>query len=91
MDLPTFRAEFPEFQNATDALVTALLARSALEVDSPTYGSRYDHAHGLLTAHYISCSPGGEVSRLQTDKSETTYGKAYLKLQRSAAALIRVF
>lgn len=91
MTLSTFRLEFPEFQNATDSMVTALLARAALEVDAPTYGDRYDHAHGLLTAHYISCSPGGEVSRLETDKSETTYGKAYLKLQRAAAALIRVF
>lgn len=91
MNLATFRIEFPEFQSATDALVSALLARALLEVDAGGYGQRYDHAHGLLAAHYISCSPGGQMARLETDKAETTYGKAYLRLQKSAAALVRVF
>lgn len=91
MNIATFRTEFPEFDSADDTLVTALLARAEVSVDAETYGDRYDHAHGLLAAHLLACAPGGLMARLEADKYETTYGRAFVGLREAATTMIRVF
>lgn len=91
MNLATFRIEFPEYESASDTLVEALLARAEKQVDATTYGDSYDAAHGLLAAHYLALSPSGTFARLEADKNETIYWRAYVELREAATTMIRVF
>lgn len=72
MDLAGFRARFPEFRTAPDAVVTAALTAAAGET-STDFGDSYDEAHGLLAAHKLAISPFGQSARMVSDKGETTY------------------
>lgn len=91
MNRSTFRVRYPEFDSASDALIDAKLADAEVNVDAETYGDRYEQAHGLLTAHYLSCAPGGQFARLEADKLDTTYGRAFVELRSAATTMIRVF
>jgi hypothetical protein len=73
VDLPGFRARFPEFRTADDTLVSACLAAAAGETDSGEFGAAYDEAHGLLAAHKLAISPFGQAARMVSDKGQTTY------------------
>jgi uncharacterized protein DUF4054 len=75
VNLAAFRARFPEFENADDALVQACLDASAAETSAADWGASYDEAHGLLAADKLAKSPFGTNQRLEAGK-ETTYQKA---------------
>lgn len=75
MDLAGFRARFPEFKNAGDALVTAMLAAAAGETSAADWGTAYDEAQGLLAADKLAKSPFGTNARVEAGK-ENTYAKA---------------
>lgn len=70
MNLAAFRARFPEFATAQDALVNACLTASAAETSSEL--DAYDEAHGLLAAHKLAISPFGGMARLEAGL-KTTY------------------
>jgi hypothetical protein len=83
-----FRISFPEFKSASDALITACLARAESQIDPEVYGDLTDEAHGLNTAHILSLSPNGQMARLTSDKSKSTYGVEFTKLREQATALL---
>lgn len=86
MDLAAFRLAFPEFENATDALIEGKLAEAAISVSSEVYGEQYDTAHGYLTAHLLSASPRGRaLARLENDKEATTYLRAFEAIRLQVA------
>lgn len=96
MDLAAFRVAFPEFRTAPDGLVSGKLANAAARLDAGRYGDTYEEAHGLLTAHLVAMSPFGSSLRLDPKASAaagalTTYEHAWKKLEKMAAAGIRVF
>lgn len=91
MNLAAFRIAYPELITASDTLVTTMLGYAEQSVDATIYGDRYEHAHGLLTAHLICCAPGGRLARLEADKLETTFGRMFSDLRDAATAAIRVF
>ncbi len=64
MNLTNFRIRFPEFVNASNALIQATLDEAALELDSVVFDTKYDAAHGLLAAHKLALSPYGQGARL---------------------------
>jgi len=63
VELADFRTNYPEFNSASDSLVTAKLADAALRVNSDAFGTSYDMAHGLMTAHLLWSSPFGASMR----------------------------
>lgn len=83
MNLAAFRAAFPEFDTADDALVNAHLDMAEGRVDSEVFGDNYDAAHGYMTAHLLAISPYGNTAKLVAKDGTTTYGKNYegLKMQ----------
>ena len=83
----TFKARWEEFSATADALITAVLAEAALECDARVYGDSYDHAVGLLTAHKLSISPGGQQARLEAKGGDgtTTYLAELNRLSRRRA------
>lgn len=44
----------PEFAAVSDDDVTAFLADAALELNASTWGTLYDRAHALVTAHLVA-------------------------------------
>lgn len=60
----TFKARYSTFSPKADALVTAVLAEAAAELDERLFGALYDHVVGLLTAHKLSVDPSGAAARL---------------------------
>ena len=88
MDLATFRIQYPEFQTATDPLVSGKLAAAAQRLDAVIWGARFDQAHGLLTAHLLALSTHGQFARLQKDKDDTIYHKQYQELETQVCGLV---
>ena len=74
LDLAAFRAFFPEFVDAEDALITLHIA-DAVAV-TPTDIFTEDLADIVVkyrTAWSLSCSPWGRHARLIDDESKNTY------------------
>ncbi len=97
MDLPTFRINFPEFSGVPDALITAKLAMAALEVDSQLFGTKFDSAHGNLTAHYLCTSPFGQNARMTVSKDfkadqdgTTVYWRQFYRIRSAVTIGFRV-
>lgn len=91
MTLGEFRIAYPTFANVGDPRVLAALADAANRVDASVFGAKADAAQGLLAAHLIQCDPGGEGSRLESDKLESTYGREFERIRKAATCLIRTF
>lgn len=91
LTLSDFRAKYPEFSTAPDPLVTLFLNDAAERFDTGIWGVYLDKGHGLLTAHMLQIAPNGVFSRLDTDKAESTYHKAYVDLLYQVTSCIRVF
>lgn len=84
LDLAAFQVRFPEFALTDVGAISAALADAATRTGD-VWGTKEDAAHGLLTAHILALSALGQQSRLESDKSETTYGK---ELRRMRLALV---
>lgn len=82
MDLPTFRARFPEFQNVSNALITEALTAALAFVDADQWGVK--RAEGVLyrAAHLLACSPWGNAARLVSKDGTSTYQLQYKQLVR---------
>lgn len=89
MDLATFKARFPEVAPIGDALITAVLAEAAIEIDTEVFGVDYNTAHGFLTAHKIAISPHGRTVKLNT--KARSYQEEFENIRNKVTALIRVF
>ncbi len=91
MDLPGFRAKYPEYSTAPDDLVTLFLTDASEQLDVSVWGTYLDKGHGLLTAHLLAMAPNGQFARLDAEKGETTYGVTYKDLRQSLTSCIRIF
>ncbi len=90
----TFKARYPTFDPKADALVDAVLAEAALEVDARVFKLKTDHAVGLLAAHKLSVDPSGAAARLDAKTvlamkgqphASSTYGMEFDALVRKCA------
>ncbi len=91
LDLAEFRIKRPEFSTAEDAMVQAFLDDAANQLDARIWASYLSQGHEYLTCHLLASAPNGQFARLESDKTETIYGKQFLRLEASVACCIRVF
>ena len=85
MTLAEFRAAFPAFNRAPDALVNAKLAISQLKCDAGAWGTMRSTGIGLWTAHQLTMEPEGRevrISNAQTGSS--TYEQQFMGFQAIA-------
>lgn len=86
MDVASFRARFPEFRNAPDALVNDAIVRAEISCLADRWGELQDEGVGALAAHLLALSPYGQHARLSADDTRTTYGERYEALRAEVAA-----
>jgi len=80
LSLASFRTDFPEFDEVSDALVTSKLNSAAGSIDETVWGDKATEGHGWLTAHLLTSSGYGR--RTSDDKANTTYGSRYAELTK---------
>ncbi len=103
--LAQFRAQFDEFNGVADAKVVTFLAAAALELDVCVWGplgvaggtmTKADQGQLYLAAHKLATSPGGQNSKMVSDKGgrngykRTQYGQEFELLQRGVVSGFRV-
>ena len=102
--LADVRAQFPEFNGVTDALILRMLAASLLELSTVIWGAFGPDANGLgtkadqgqlyLTAHKLARSPFGQNAKMVMARGEgyqqTTYGREFELLMRGVTSGYRV-
>lgn len=88
------KAEFPEFANTSDALVSAKLSDAYGQLYAGTWGTAYDQAVKYQACHLLACSPNGEFARLdprkEPDGATTLYERRFNELQHSIVAAMVV-
>lgn len=92
MLLAAFLISYPEFSvsQTPEFLVSAKLAEALEYVDAETWGTAYDHGHGLMTAHLLALTPWGQGARLNAKTTQTTYGELFERLKKKVACGIRL-
>lgn len=93
----TFISQFPEFSDANEAQVEAILAAADIEIDRDVWGeAKGDQGQMYLAAHKLALSPFGNAAELvqkrpkDTPHGETHYGVHYDALVRQVASGFRV-
>lgn len=86
----TFIIQFPEFANADEDLVEAMLAAAELEIDRDVWEAKGDQGQMYLAAHKLALSPHGNGAELVSNGGATTYEIHYEKLQRQVSSGFRV-
>ena len=88
------KAEFPEFANTSDVIISAKIADASGQLYPSGWGASYDQAVKYQSCHLIACSPGGEFARLDPNKepdgASTLYERRYNALQQSVVAAMVV-
>lgn len=87
----SFRASFPEFDPASDAMVDDAIAQAIRGVDATVFGDATDDAVGWKAAHLLDIRAFGQSGRLSSDEGATTYGAqfdALVKIHASGFRLI---
>lgn len=84
----TWRSLFPEFNTAPDVLVQSRLDQAAIRIDTRVWGQRAGEGQAYLAAHLLCLAPGGQFSRLLSDKGKSTYGTQYDEMIPQVAGLI---
>ena len=76
MTAASLKAKWPEFDAASDALVTAKIAHATLTLESSVFGDddTYDYAVGLKACHLLAMSPDGRPMRLDPQGASGRYG-----------------
>jgi hypothetical protein len=85
-----FVVQFPEFTNTGVALVEAMLAAAALEIDLEVWAEKATQGQYYLAAHKLALSPYGNNAEMVTKSGTTTYEAHYAKLVRQVASGFRV-
>lgn len=86
MDYSTFIIQFPEFINAPESLVNALLAAAALEIDVNIWQAKAPQGVAYLAAHKLALSTYGQNVRLASKDGKTTYFTAYSDLRKQVTS-----
>lgn len=84
MTFAAFIIAYPEFAPAGRSIIEAKLAEAAGRVSEEAFGSNYDTAHGLLTAHLLWISPHGATMRKDGDGNqiESRYAIEFAELRQ---------
>lgn len=85
MNANTFRDLYPEFDQTGEDQLPLVLAETARAIDATIYGSRFDDAHGALTAHALWLSPFGVTLRLDVDPEpplRSSYWDKFARIRR---------
>lgn len=81
----TFKAQRPEFDALSDALVQLHLDQATRALDARVFGATFDDAVSLHAAELLALSPYGLQARLVAKDGSTTYGKLLERLKRAKA------
>lgn len=87
MTVAQFKAKFPEFNGAPDALVQSRLDESYETCPANVWGARQDQGASWLAAHLMSRLP--QARRMRIDGADDLYHARYRQLQRSVAGGFR--
>ena len=83
---------FPEWTNAPEALVNAMITDSDLEVDDSIFGDDADRARMLYVSARLAESPfARETNLLEGEKTESLYWRRFYSLKRRKANLQRPY
>lgn len=86
MTYAAFIILYPAFTVIDQGQVQAQLDEVALGLDVTIYGTRFDAAHGALTAHELFISPAGLSLRTESDNTDSSdYLKKFQKIRREVA------
>jgi len=77
----TFIAEFPTFDQVTQATIEAKIADAELQCDEAAYGVIYDVAVKYLTAHLLTIAPYGMQIAPQGAEARSSFGDQYEKIK----------
>lgn len=86
LDVPSFVARFPEFDQIGDdapGAITSALSTAQGFVSQARWGSRYEDGVMYKAAHLLAMSPMGENARLDKSGRETTYGVVFNEMLRA--------
>jgi hypothetical protein len=72
-----FKAEFPEFKDTSEDVISANLSRASRQVNQNVWGAQADDGISLLTAHMLAMSPRGEQAKLKFKNRGTHYKEMY--------------
>ena len=88
--ITSLRVTNPEFEDVTDALITALLVEAEAWIDGSSWPSTVrDQGVRLLACDKIARSPFGGMSHLIFPNGETIYSKELQKLTRRVGGSYR--
>lgn len=95
IDVATFKANFPEFQDAPDALVQAQLNYAISMINLPQWGISMsqdltEQGTFLYCAKYLALSPYARKMALVSKEGKTIYDDRLRQLVRIAASGHRV-
>jgi hypothetical protein len=91
LDLKRFRAQFPEFEGASDVVVSYVLDQAGRRTPAGIWGDLQEEGHGLLTAHMLCLRPEGKDMRLEGSGFERSlYGRERMHLNRVVSSGFRV-
>jgi hypothetical protein len=86
MTSAAFLTLYPQFSVVDPAQVQATLDEVALGIDATVYGTRFDAAHGALTAHELFISPAGLSLRGESAQTDTSdYLKKFQRIRREVS------
>lgn len=72
-------------------MIDARIADAAEYVNATFWGDELDHGQALYAAHLLSIAPTGQPARLASDKTATTYLRAYTDAVARLGAARRVY
>lgn len=85
MTASEFKAAFPEFEKAPDALVNAKIRIAELRTNSTVWGEQYEIGVSYLAARLLALSPFGRPMQLVNKDGSTVYDEPW-RTSRDAVA-----
>lgn len=86
----TFKAIFPEFSRATDALVLSRITMAEQRTEVEVWGDLHSQGVAWLTAHLLCLLPEAKDLRLDQGDGMTPYGRERDRLARVVSSGYRV-
>lgn len=90
MTAAEFKALFPEFSRASDALVTSRLEWAEARTPSDIWGDLQDQGIAWLTAHFLVLLPEAKDMRKGEKAGESIYGRERQRLALVVSGGFRV-
>lgn len=85
-----FKALFPEFASAPDAIVQSRITWAEVRTPEDVWGEHREQGLALLVAHLLAQLPQSKDMRLGEKPGETMYGRERDRLARLVASGFRI-